>query len=88
MALTEPFDATVVAVAQSAELAMPKRTSLPSMFPPDCKAPAVWSTPCLTKTAPCCSATTHVARSATKMTVIAARTVQPCRVSPTMTPKV
>ena len=35
IALTEPFEAAVVAVAQSAELAMPKRTSLPSMLPPD-----------------------------------------------------
>ena len=32
--LTEPFEAAVVAVAQSAELATPKRTSLPSMLPP------------------------------------------------------
>ena len=36
IALTEPFEAAVVAVAQSAELAMPKRTSLPSMLPPGC----------------------------------------------------
>ena len=36
--LTEPFDAAVVAVAHSAELAMPKRTSLPSMLPPDWQA--------------------------------------------------
>ena len=41
MALTEPFDAAVVAVAQSAELASPKRTSLPSMLPPDCRTLAV-----------------------------------------------
>ena len=34
MELTEPLEAAVVAVAQSAELAMPKRTSLPSMLPP------------------------------------------------------
>jgi hypothetical protein len=32
MAFTEPFEAAVVAVAQSAELTMPKRVSLPSMF--------------------------------------------------------
>ena len=35
IAFTEPLDAAVVAVAHSAELAMPKRTSLPSMLPPD-----------------------------------------------------
>ena len=37
MALTEPFEAAVVASAQSAESAAPKRTSLPSMLP------AAWS---------------------------------------------
>ena len=50
IALTEPLEADVVAVAHSAELAMPNRTSLPSMLPPDCSALAAWSTPCLTKT--------------------------------------
>ncbi len=35
---TEPFDAAVVAVAHSAEPTGPKRTSLPSMFPPACVA--------------------------------------------------
>ena len=35
MALTEPFEAAVVAVAHSAELPTPKRTSLPSMLPAD-----------------------------------------------------
>jgi hypothetical protein len=34
MALTEPLEAAVVAVAHSAELTMPKRVSLPSMLPP------------------------------------------------------
>jgi hypothetical protein len=32
--LTAPHEASVVTVANSAELAMPKRTSLPSMLPP------------------------------------------------------
>ena len=31
--LTAPHEASVVTVAKSAELAMPKRTSLPSMLP-------------------------------------------------------
>ena len=39
--LTEPLEAAVVAAAQSAELAMPKRTSLPSMLPPACVALSV-----------------------------------------------
>jgi hypothetical protein len=34
MALTEPLEAAVVAVAQRAESTMPKRVSLPSMVPP------------------------------------------------------
>jgi soluble lytic murein transglycosylase len=33
--LTLPFEAAVVALAQIAELAMPYRTSLPSMLPPE-----------------------------------------------------
>ena len=40
--LTEPFDAEVVATAHSAELATPKRTSLPSMLPPGFVAVATW----------------------------------------------
>ena len=43
--LTEPLEAAVVAVAHSAELAIPKRTSLPSMLPPACSSLATWSTP-------------------------------------------
>ena len=41
---TEPLEAAVVAADQSAEFAMPKRTSLPSMLPPDCSSDAAWST--------------------------------------------
>ena len=48
--LTEPFDADVVATAHSAELATPKRTSLPSMLPPGLVALATWSTPALAST--------------------------------------
>ena len=43
--LTEPFDAEVVATAHSAELATPKRTSLPSMLPPGFVAVATGSVP-------------------------------------------
>ena len=38
MAFTAPQEASVVTVAKRAELAMPKRTSLPSMLP------TLWST--------------------------------------------
>ena len=34
IALTAPHEVSVVTVAHSAELTMPKRTSLPSMLPP------------------------------------------------------
>ena len=44
MLFTAPQDASVVMVVNRAELAMPKRTSLPSMLPPGCRALAVWST--------------------------------------------
>ena len=85
----EPFEAAVVAVAHSAELTMPKRTSLPSMLPPGCKSLAVMSTPsAASRGLPCCSAQTQRARSATKISVIAASTAQPWRVSPTIWPKV
>ena len=43
--LTAPQLASVVTVAKSAVLAMPKRTSLPSMLPPGDSAVAVWSAP-------------------------------------------
>ena len=88
IALTEPLEAPVVAVAHRAEFTIPNRVSFPSMLPPAWSALAVWSTPCCAKTAPRCSATTQTARSTTKMTVIAASTAQPWRVSPTMTPNV
>ena len=40
MELTLPLVAAVVAVAQIADWAMPKRSSLPSMFPPGCESQA------------------------------------------------
>ena len=89
MELTEPFEAAVVAVAQSAEFAMPWRTSLPSMFPPGCIALAAWSTPSAASTGlPRFSAQAATASSATNTTVIAARMAQPWRVSLTSAPNV
>jgi hypothetical protein len=40
MALTAPQEASVVMVANRAELKMPKRTSLPSMLPSDAATPS------------------------------------------------
>src|ERR1039458_5870937 len=42
--LIAPQLASVVTVAKSAELAMPKRVSLPSMLPPGCEAEECWAT--------------------------------------------
>jgi hypothetical protein len=89
IALTEPFDAAVVAVAHSVELTIPKRVSLPSMLPPDCTADACWSTPAPTSAGlPACSATVHAISSGTKITSIVTSSDQPCRVSPTILPNV
>ena len=89
MELTDPFDAAVVAVAQSAELAMPKRVSLPSMLPPGCIAEAAWSTPSASKRGfPACSAANAPTSRGTKITSMAASTAQPCRLSLTMLPNV
>ena len=60
--LTEPFEASVVAVAQSAVLAMPKRTSLSAMLPPLWPCPCVMFTPESRSTCePCCSAGSAIA---------------------------
>ena len=45
MPFTAPQLASVVMVANSAELAMPKRTSLPSILPPGCSRRCSWSVP-------------------------------------------
>ena len=87
--LTDPFDAAVVAVAQSAELPMPKRASLPSMFPPGWKAVAWSSAPSPRSLGlPACSKDTVASRSGTKITSIATSSVYPWRRAPTITPKV
>ena len=89
MELTEPFEAAVVAVAHSAELATPNRISLPSMFPPGLILLCVWSTPILVNAGlPPCSDQTVTDSSATKMIVIETRIAQPWRVSPTILPNV
>src|SRR5207302_3251500 len=42
---TAPADVPVVLPANSPQEAAPKRTSLPSMLPPDCVAVAAWPAP-------------------------------------------
>ena len=68
---------------------MPKRVSLPSMFPPGWVALAAWSTPSAASTGlPRFSAQAATASRATNTMVIAASTAQPWRVSFTSAPKV
>ena len=76
MALTAPQSASVVTVANSAELAMPKRASLPSMFPPGHMAPAVWSVPA-SSGLPRASAQYAAVTPARKRAAIAAQIAQP-----------
>src|SRR4051794_27309342 len=45
MQSTAPAEVPVVAAANSPQAAAPKRTSLPSMLPPDCVVEIDWSTP-------------------------------------------
>ncbi len=89
IALTEPFEAAVVATAQSALFVMPKRVSLPSMLPPAWSALETRSAPAPESAGlPACSAATVAKSSGTKITSIAASTAQPWRRSPTSRPKV
>jgi len=68
--------ASVVTVANNAELAMPKRTSLPSMLPPVCSAVARCSTPC-SRGLPLASAQYAVVTPHTNRIAIAPHTAQP-----------
>jgi len=72
----------VVAFAQIAESAMPKRTSLPSMLPPDEAVAPVWydwSTPRLARVGlPVCSAPYAKNANEIEITAIAANIAQPC----------
>ena len=69
--LTAPQEASVVTVANSAELKIPNRTSFPSMLPP--ATPRLWWIGL-----PFASAHQHNSTPPTKRINIAAQTVQPC----------
>src|SRR6266516_1717439 len=71
--LTAPQDASVVTVAKRAELKIPKRTSLPSMFPSAVATPRCWWIGL-----PEDSAHQHKSTQPTNKIDIAAQTVQPC----------
>jgi hypothetical protein len=59
---TDPLEVSVVTVAHSAVLALPKRTSLSAMLPPLWVELAARFTPdCRSTGEPCCSAVTEIA---------------------------
>ncbi len=78
---TAPHDVSVVTVANSAEPAMPKRHSLPSMLPP--ATPRWW-----TSGLPAASAQYAPAKPAKNRIAMAAKIAQPWRVSFTILPYV
>ena len=70
---TAPHEASVVIVANSAELKTPKRTSLPSMFPSVCTTPFLYRLGF-----PSASAFQQVTTPTRKIAAIAPQTAQPC----------
>ena len=73
--LTDPLEAFVVATAQRAVLAIPKRTSLSAMFPPLWPSPPEMSTPDERRTCePCCSSGASKATPMTNIANMAAKT--------------
>src|SRR5437588_5149409 len=85
--LIAPQLASVVAVAHNAVLAIPKRTSLPSMLPPDCIDVERWSTPA-NRGLPFASAQYTVLTPTANSRAIDAQTAQPCFCEPVMRPNV
>src|SRR6202171_2349442 len=80
MLLTAPQLASVVTVANRADPAIPKRVSLPSMFPPACKAVAPLSTPSFARIGlPACSAGYATKTPIRNITDMAANSAQPWR---------
>ena len=73
MQLTEPFDVPVVLPDHRPHACTPNRTSLPSMFPPDCVVDTDWSTPRGASAAlPFCSAKVANATKTARMPAITA----------------
>ena len=89
MLFTAPQVASVVAVANSADVAMPNRVSLPSMLPPDWVAVGAVSTPSLARIGlPACSAGYVTKTPIRNMIDMAQKSAHPFRVSLTMWPNV
>ena len=82
MALTAPQEASVVIVANNAELKMPKRVSLPSILPSVCTTPLRYRFGL-----PSASAFQQVTTPTRKIAAIAPHTAQPCFWFLTMRPR-
>src|SRR5581483_5424149 len=85
--LIAPQLASVVTVANKAESAMPNRTSLPSMFPPDCRALTRWSV-LARRGFPRASAQYATETPQRNKIAIADHTAQPCARDPVIIPSV
>ncbi len=91
MLLTAPHEVAVVTVANSAEAAMPKRVSLPSMLPPDWPRAGglVDAEAARCSGLPCCSLYTAMSQQRHEQDAPWPRAPpSPGAVSPTMRPKV
>src|ERR1700730_17932769 len=85
--LMAPQLASVVTVANSAELAMPNRHSLPSMLPPAESAVTDWSAPAAASSGlPLASAQYAVVTPARHRNAIGPQTAHPCFREPAMSP--
>ena len=88
-AFTAPHEVSVVVVAQRIELAMPKRTSLPSMLPPGWAAVAVCVAPARVRFGlPFCSEMYMTVMLMITSAMAAANSAHPCFWSPAKRPNV
>src|SRR5437016_12701365 len=87
MLFTAPQLESVVTQANIAELAIPNRTSLPSILPPACDALACWFVP-VRSGLPLASAQYVAVTPARNRNAIAPHTAQPCRCDPVIRPSV
>src|SRR5580692_8967754 len=86
--LMAPQLASVVTVANRAELAMPKRVSLPSMLPPDCAADECCATVAGYSGFPFASAQYATVTPQRNRIAIADQTAHPCAGDPVIRPRV
>ncbi len=88
MQFTAPVEVPVVAPANSPQPGAPKRTSLPSMLPPDWVIDSDWSTPAVVSVGlPFCSANIANALNTTRIAAITASSTRAWLLSLTRRPK-